>query len=91
MRDALGDPHPRRGSRLFPLSLREWAGVRVEIEAPPVSPHPNPLPEGEGGISNLPETRNGVRLNCHRPGRDDPARLRLFDPSCYLFSYDRPC
>jgi N-methylhydantoinase A len=32
----------------YPLSPRERVGVRAEGEAPPISPHPSPLPEGAG-------------------------------------------
>jgi len=37
-----------RETSSFPLSLRESVGVRAEGEVPPISPHPHPLPEGEG-------------------------------------------
>jgi NADH-quinone oxidoreductase subunit M len=45
-------------TRTVPLSLWERAGVRGSFaefqhrtaESPPASPHPNPLPEGEGNL-----------------------------------------
>ena len=42
------DFSPLRDALSFPLSLRERDGVRGKVEAPPVSPHSSPLPEGEG-------------------------------------------
>jgi ferredoxin len=44
------------GREQVPLALRERAGVRVGEEAAPVgnSPHPNPLPEGEGTAQPTP-------------------------------------
>jgi epoxyqueuosine reductase len=39
---------PNRATLSYPLSLREKVGVKGVAEAPPTSPHPNPLPQGEG-------------------------------------------
>ena len=51
-------PPTRRCAKPVPLSLRERAGVRGTCtnarnrkgESPPASPHPDPLPEGEGDL-----------------------------------------
>jgi 2-C-methyl-D-erythritol 4-phosphate cytidylyltransferase len=45
----------------FPLSLRERAGARAEGKAPPISPHPNPLPVGEGENGSSP-SQNRLRF-----------------------------
>ena len=73
-------PREKAETRTVPLSLWERAGVRESFaefqhrtaESPPASPHPNPLPEGEGT----------AEPNPRRPMHADT--LRLLSPEIVL-------